>query len=240
MGRKNELDEVLAVQKRIEEKAAEIRGIKDTIAAEQKKSVVLASGSHDLDGLRIKLEDAKAAKALGADVDEEIKGLELMLSEAESSTESFANAHKKAQADFTAVSAGLTRVLARAEQEMSGLKRAKIEAMERFLREETERIGGEYASAVLLAEKALRQMTCLAEIHNKWFLANSAEIRPVFANMFFSAPMWHLLSHEEVKAQSPFWDQHLWKFPIDGGSSTWLHQGIEAEKTRLSSLGVDW
>jgi len=239
MAKKTEIDEVLTVQKKIDEKSAEIKGIKDTIEAEREKSVGLASSGHDLETLRRRLEDAKAARALGADTGEVIAELERDLSEAETATESLANAHKKAMADFDAVSAGLGRVLAQAEEEMKVLKQAWNVGMERFLRAETERAGTAYADAVIAAEKALRQMSCLAELHNKWFLAGSAEIRPVFANMIFVAPMWHLPYHEEVKTQSPFGDPHIWKFPLDGGWLTWGPQGIAVEKERILSMGVN-
>jgi len=239
MTKNNGLDEVLAVQKKIEEKTSEIKGIKDAIETERRKSAGLASSGNDLEALRRRLEDAKARQALGTDTSAEIAGLERDLSETELASESLANAHKKAKADFDAVAAGLSRILGQTEKELTDLKQARTVAMERFLRIETERVGKEYAEAVISAEKALRQLSCLAEIHNKGFLAGNGEIRAVSSRMIFSAPMWNLSCHEEAKSLSPFWDANIWKFPIDGGYSTWVPQGVEAEKVRLGAMGID-
>ena len=234
---KEKLSIALAAKEKAMLLAAEVVRIQKAIDTEAGKLPEITGKGEALASIRQRYEDAKAEKALGANNDQELKDLSRELSTV-TAQESTANDYHQAKENADAIMAGLQRKLSAAKSSLDAAKTAQAGASRDFLFSEIERVGAEYSTAILAAEKALRQMDCLCREHKKWVGIVGGTAVGIVGGQRFNAPMFSIEGHKEVQARLPIPNQLGWRFEYEI-SGSWELRDAEIEAKRLAALGVD-
>ena len=217
--------------------AAEVVRIQKAIDTETGKLPEVTGKGETLAAIRNRYEDAKAEKALGANNDQELSNLSRELSMV-TGHDSTANDYHKAKEHADSLMSGLQRKLSTAKASLCAAKNGQAEASRDFLFSEIERVGAEYSTAILTAEKALRQIACLCREHKKWVgIIGGIEV-DIVGGRRFSAPMFSIQGHRDFRDRLPLPNQLGWCFEYEI-SGSWEARDGEIEAKRLAGLGID-